>query len=87
MLVAKGGDMMNSGPSFVDVREAAKWIAEHLKEKRPRSKYDEVLAILHLETQFLRLVGLVEEPRPNSVESGYVYREGHWVVEPSVRSD
>jgi len=78
---------MRSGPSFLDVREAAKWIAEHLKEKRPCSKYDEVLAILHLETQFLRVVGLVEGPRPNSVESDYVYREGHWVVEPSVRPE
>jgi len=78
---------MNSGPAFVDVTEAASWISERLGDTRTCSEYDIVLAILNLETQFLRAAGLTHGPRPNSVEPGFVYREGHWVVEPSVRPE
>lgn len=78
---------MRSGPAFLDLREAATWIYPQVSEKLPCLQYEDVLSILHLETKFLRMVSLVEEPSPNTVESGHIYRRGCWVLAPSAQSE
>lgn len=71
---------MRSGPAFLDMREAARWIYRQVSEKLPCLQYEDVLSILHLETKFLRMVSLVGEPSQNTVESGHMYRRGCWVL-------
>jgi len=83
--IGKEGQM-RSGAAFLDLREAATWICSQANDKLACLQYEDVLRILHLETRFLRMVSLVEEPSPNTVESGHIYRRGCWVLAPGAES-
>lgn len=78
---------MRSGPAFLDLREAARWIWPQVEGELPCLQYEDVVRILHVETEFLRIVGLTEEPRPYPVESGHIYRRGCWVLAPDAESE
>jgi len=76
---------MRSGPAFLDLREAATWICQQLTDQPQGSGcYEEVLRVLHMETEFMAVVGLLKERRPRHWERGYVYRRGCWVRDPSI---
>jgi len=75
---------VRSGPAFLDLREVARWICERsTDESQGLRYYEEVLRVLHLETEFMGVVNLLEEPRPYEWQRGYVYRVGCWVRDPS----
>ena len=79
---------MRSGPAFLDLREAAIWISQRLTDQPQGSGcYEEVLRVLRMETAFMRVVGLLEEPRPRHWERGHVYRHGCWVRDRSIRQE
>lgn len=78
---------MRSGPAFLDLREAARWVAAQLEKEGVAVGDDVVLQILNRETAFLVMVGLARAGDQDSAQAGHILREGHWVLRPSTESE
>jgi len=78
---------MRSGPAFLDLTEAARWITAQLENEGVAVGDDLVLRILNRETRFLVMVGLGRAGDEHGPQSGHILREGHWVLEPSAESE
>jgi len=78
---------MRSGPAFLDLTEAARWITAQLAKEGVAVGDDLVLRILNRETAFLTMVGLARPADENGAESGYVRREACWILKASAESE
>lgn len=74
---------MRSRAAFLDVSEAASWIATQLEEEGLAIPYHLVLRILNQETAFLAMVGLARAGDENNAQAGHILRQGHWVLNPT----
>lgn len=73
---------MRSGPAFLDLREAARWVAAQLEKEGVAVGDDLVLCILDRETAFLAMVGLAQAGDETSTQGGHILRAAHWVLNP-----
>jgi len=77
---------MKSGPAYLDLDEAARWIATQLEKEGVAIEDHLVLRILNQETAFLAMVGLARAGDENSAQAGHILREAYWVLTPSAES-
>ena len=78
---------MRSGPAFVDLREAARWVTAQLEKEGVAVGDDLVLRILNRETTFLTMVGLGRPGDENNAQAGHTLREACWVLTPGAESE
>jgi len=76
---------VKSGPSYLDVNESARWIQAQLQKQGLTVSEALVLRILHLESRFMTMVNLTEPPRKDGIQSGHLYRQACWVLDPSAQ--
>lgn len=78
---------MKSGVSFMDIAEAAVWIAAQLEKEGVAVGDDLVLRILNRETAFLLIVGLARPGSEDRAQGGHLYRKGCWVLTPGAETE
>lgn len=83
--IGKEGQM-RSRAAFLDVSEAASWIAAQLEREGVGVGDGLVLRILNRETAFLLLVGLARPSSEDPVQGRHIYREACWVLKPSAET-
>lgn len=76
---------MKSRPSYLDVNESARWIHAQLQKQGLTVSEALVLRILHLESRFMTMVNLTGPARRDGVQSGHLYRQACWVLDPSAQ--
>lgn len=77
---------MKSGPAYLDLDEAARWIAVQLEKDDISIADGLVRRILNRETAFLAMVGLARAGDQHSAQSGHTLREACWVLSPSAET-
>lgn len=77
---------MRSRAAFLDVSEAASWIATQLEKEEVAIPDHLVLRILNQETAFLAMAGLARAGDENSPQAGHIFRAACWVLKPSAET-
>lgn len=78
---------MNSGPAYLDLNEATRWMHAQLEKQGLTVSDKLVLRILHLETQFMTMVNLTQPGSTDRMQGGHIHRQACWVLEPTVQSE
>lgn len=78
---------MKSGPAYLDLDEAARWIAVQLEKEDISVADGLVLRVLNRETAFLLKIGLARAGDENGPQAGHILREACWVLRASPRRE
>lgn len=78
---------MKSGPAYLDLNEATRWMHAQLEKQGFTVSDKLVLRILHLETQFMTMVNLTQPGSTDRMQGGHIHRQACWVLDPNAQSE